>query len=222
MNNSVKLHLIRHGQSLNNALPEYQRVEDPCLTDLGERQAACLADWAKEFRPSRLLVSPFRRTLQTARPLHHATGLPCEIWANLHERGGCYAGYQPSNFQGRPGMSGRQILKAFPEAILVDEIGEEGWWKSQPRETDDEARCRASEIIRRLIRTFASTDEVVACVMHADFKNLVVADLMNREVEPGVPAIYRNASVTCFDFKSADEHHLERENCVQHLSPDLL
>ena len=218
----MKLYLIRHGQSLNNALPEYKRVEDPGLTDLGERQAACLSGWGRQHAPTRLLVSPFRRTLQTARPLHQATRLPCEIWIDLHERGGCYAGYQPSNFQGRPGMSGRQIVQEFPEATLVDDIGDEGWWRSQPRETDDQAQIRATRIIDRLISTFASTDEVVACVIHADFKNLVISQLLDREYDPNVPAIYKNASVTCFDFHGPSDHHLERENCVLHLSPDLV
>lgn len=40
----MELYLIRHGQSTNNALEDFrQRVSDPPLTDLGERQAALVA-----------------------------------------------------------------------------------------------------------------------------------------------------------------------------------
>ena len=34
----MRLYLIRHAQSENNARPEHERVEDPGLTELGARQ----------------------------------------------------------------------------------------------------------------------------------------------------------------------------------------
>ena len=217
----MKLTLIRHGQSSNNALPEYQRIEDPGLTALGEEQAESLRSWADTAQPTTLLVSPFRRTLLTARPIHEATNLACQVWIDLHERGGCYSGYQPSNFQGRPGMSGEQIQADFPETILVDDIGKLGWWQSKPRETDEEAHGRAQRIAERLSDTYAHTDEHVACVMHADFKLILTSHLLGRDVDSSFPPIYHNASVTTLVRDSSGGFVAEIENSTEHLPSSI-
>ena len=41
----MQLYLVRHAQSSNNAQPEHLRVPDPGITEIGEQQAICLADW---------------------------------------------------------------------------------------------------------------------------------------------------------------------------------
>ena len=85
----MQLFLIRHAQSQNNALPEEQRVEDPGLTELGHRQAELLADWVPALNLTRLITSPFRRTLLTTEPIRRATSLIPEVRVDLHEQGGC-------------------------------------------------------------------------------------------------------------------------------------
>ncbi len=61
----MRLLLIRHAQSANNALPEHLRVEDPALTALGHRQAQALAVWLSTCSVNVLVASPFRRALET-------------------------------------------------------------------------------------------------------------------------------------------------------------
>jgi len=217
----VRVHLIRHGQSANNALPEYQRIEDPALTPIGREQAECLGTWASRTPLHTLLVSPFLRTLETAEPIHRATGLRPQIWVDLHERGGCYAGWQPSNFRGRPGMNADEIQKRFPHVELIDSIGPSGWWQSQPREDDSQALERARRIVERLRRSFHGTGRQVACVMHADFKMLVASVLFERTFDPAQTAIYRNASIMTVDFGSSGRAILIGENQVDHLDEAL-
>ncbi|MCA9105552.1 MAG: histidine phosphatase family protein [Planctomycetales bacterium] len=214
----MKLYLIRHGESANNALPEYQRVEDPHLTPTGFAQAAGLGRWAARTPLDVLLVSPFRRTLQTAQPIHEATRLEPRIWVDLHERGGCYAGWQPSNFQGRPGFGPAEIRGIFPGAVLEDAIDESGWWRSQPRETDAQASARAVRIVERFKRTFLGSSVQIACVMHADFKKLVV-DHLRGEPEPEfLFSPYRNASITTVEFSPDGSPSILNDNCVAHLA----
>ena len=66
----MELYLIRHAQSLNNALPEEQRVEDPGLTELGLQQADCLGKWIGTLALTKVITSPFRRALETAKRIH--------------------------------------------------------------------------------------------------------------------------------------------------------
>ncbi|HAN96534.1 MAG TPA: hypothetical protein DCQ98_03460 [Planctomycetaceae bacterium] len=217
----MRLHLIRHGQSSNNALPEYQRVHDPHLTDVGQLQAERLGAWAETTELDVLLVSPFRRTLQTAAPIRRVTRLAPRIWTDLHERGGCYSGWQPSNFRGCPGFTDAEIREFFPDAIVEDPIDHRGWWRSRDRESDDQAIERAARVIDRLKRTFLGTSVRIACVMHADFKKLVTAQLFDRDHEPHLPSPYRNASISTIDFAPDGRAMLVVENDVAHLDPSL-
>lgn len=70
--------LIRHAESSANA---GHRTSDPGtipLTDIGFRQAASLAHtWATS--PSRIISSPFKRAIDTARPLSTRFGIPILI-----------------------------------------------------------------------------------------------------------------------------------------------
>ena len=76
----MRVHLIRHGQSANNALPEYQRIEDPALTPMGREQAERLGNWASQTplaplaadgRPIRSRRGDAVRTLLVPRGVHN-------------------------------------------------------------------------------------------------------------------------------------------------------
>ena len=113
----MQLVLVRHGQSVNNAIfaaslesPPAQetdepgaevveevtgysgRVPDPVLTDLGLRQARALGDALAAgrlpFVPTHLYASPTLRAVATARPLSEASGLPVLLHPDAYEVGG--------------------------------------------------------------------------------------------------------------------------------------
>ena len=88
----MKLFIIRHAQSQNNALPTSQRVSDAPLTELGLSQARHLAQWAQQTQFHDLLTSPFRRTLQTSQLIYAASDASWLTWTHLHEQGGCVSG----------------------------------------------------------------------------------------------------------------------------------
>ncbi len=174
----MELYLIRHGQSVNNALPVEERVEDPALTDIGHRQAAHSAEWAKSAGLTRLIVSPFRRTLETAEYIRQATGLIPEVWIDLHEQGGCMNGIDEASYIGRPGMTAAEIQAAFPHFALPPEIDHRGWWQSRPHETLAETALRAQRLWQRTHQSFARTDERIAFVMHGHFKLILIETLI--------------------------------------------
>lgn len=212
----MQLYLIRHAQSQNNALPEEERVEDPGLTELGRQQAEHLAEWIPSLQLTRLITSPFRRTLLTTEPIRRATALVPEVRIDLHELGGCYAGHEFGNLVGRPGMTRREIEAEFSGFEVADDIDGEGWWQSKPYEDMEDARIRAARLIKWTRREFAHSQERVAFVMHADIKRLFLAHL---DAEPIDVAC--NTSVTEIEFTS-NSHHLRVFNQISHLPAHIV
>ncbi|HLG88434.1 MAG TPA: histidine phosphatase family protein [Alphaproteobacteria bacterium] len=71
----VRLHLVRHGQ----AAARFDADRDPGLDDTGRRQAEAMADVLLPRRPLPVLVSPLRRTLETAAALERRWGTPAMV-----------------------------------------------------------------------------------------------------------------------------------------------
>jgi 2,3-bisphosphoglycerate-dependent phosphoglycerate mutase len=212
----MELFLIRHAQSVNNALPEEQRVEDPPLTDLGHQQARRLAAVLPELKLTKIVTSPFLRTLQTTEHLRRKTGLVPHVRVELHEHGGCVSGNWLIGHTGRPGMNREQILAEFSGYEVAVDIDGEGWWRCQPYETVELAQVRAKTLLERTIADFAATDARVAYVMHADFKRMFL-EVFHREPL----ACPYNASISRLTI-TPHETRLEDYNNVDHLHDDLL
>jgi len=83
--------LLRHGQSYFNLHFNATRVdpgiEDPELTPLGREQAAAAAMQLADAALTRIIISPYTRTLQTAQPvlaIHHE--VPVKIMHEVREQ----------------------------------------------------------------------------------------------------------------------------------------
>lgn len=221
MANHFHLYLIRHGQSANNAVAESQRVEDPGLTAIGERQAELLAERFREQRFSHLLTSGFLRAVQTMQPLARRVRVRPAIWTDLHEVGGCYRGHEPGNLEGRPGMNRETLATRFPDFQLPDDIDELGWWKSRPFESHLQARKRAAGQAERLLREFRGTGATVACVIHADFKALLLDAFLPDERNRVFSADLVNTGVTLLRCSLEGNQVLEF-NDAEHLHEELI
>lgn len=212
----MELYLIRHAQSQNNALPEHQRVEDPGITELGRQQAKHLAERVAQLGLTRLITSPFRRTLETTMPIHEATSLVPEVRVELHEQGGCYSGHMLEDVTGRPGMNRSEIERAFPGFVVSTGIDGQGWWESKPHEDRESARRRAGKLLQRTLHEFGDSNERVAFVMHADIKLLFLEHFHDDPL-----AVPCNTSVTTIRITSR-ECRLDDYNCVRHLPSELV
>lgn len=210
------LHLIRHGQSANNALPESQRVEDPRLTEEGVRQAESLASSYRSGRITHLLTSGFLRAIETTLPLAEVLKLRPKIWIGLHEVGGCYAGYEPGQEVGRPGMNRETLAAEYSDFELPDELDERGWWRSKAYESWEDARLRAQAQVARLMSEFSATNAQVACVIHADFKALMLETLVPAMFSELSPADLKNTGVTILKCAS-DKSEVVQFNRTEHL-----
>ena len=212
----MDLYLIRHAQSRNNALPAALRVEDPPLTELGHVQAQRLAARVAELQLTRLVTSPFRRALQTAEHIRQATGLVPEVRVDLHETGGCVQGVELASMVGCPGMSRAEILAEFPGYQLEPSHDGQGWWRSQPYESEPVARQRAARLLAQTHAEFAAPDHRVAYVMHGDFQLLFLSQFHSL---PLVLAL--NASLTRVRV-SAGAAELVDFNSVEHMPEHMI
>ncbi len=150
----TEIYLVRHGQSANNAFAEHLRVPDPGLTEIGEQQAAALANWFSSHPIDFLYCSPFLRALETVRPLAELTQLPVRVRANLFEVGGCYSGHETGKERGELGMGKNQLQAGYPTWEIDASIGEAGWW-GREYETWDQGRTRAASVAQWLASDLA-------------------------------------------------------------------
>ena len=212
----MELYLIRHGQSQNNARPEKLREEDPSLTEDGRRQADHLAEWIHHLRLTRLITSPFLRTLETTAHLCKRLDLIPEVRVDLHELGGCVAGPRIRALKGRPGMTRSQIEDRYPGIKVATDIDEQGWWRCKPYEAYSLARRRAALLLRRTRDEFGQSSERVAYVTHADIEVVFLEQFHDEPLEcPWHTSVSRIAI-------SPRETRLADYNLVEHLPAELM
>lgn len=220
----MDLFFIRHGESANNALadPELSdsldqgalRVEDPGLTDRGHAQAAALAAFVAQsghLRPAErmgapfdeLYVSPFLRTLLTAKPVVEALGLTPRIRVDVHEVGGVWV----DGKMDCPGMNRQQISEVLPGCEIPPEVTANGWWTGG-QETAAAGRGRAIAVAASLKQRAAALHDAgepsprVAIVSHGDFMSAMVKAMTDHLPSWGIYYEHANTAITRFRLES--------------------
>jgi broad specificity phosphatase PhoE len=179
----VLLHLIRHGESVNNAGPA--RVPDAPLTPEGRAQAEALARAWPAVVPGWLpgshepleavITSPLWRALETAEALARATGAPVVGWPELVEwnRSFPWDGHQAAEVRAR-----------FPQVVFDPALEEVGWPAYPGEERPDEVEARAARVAERVARELGGRRHV-ALVGHQGFHG----QLLRRWLRAGRPQL---------------------------------
>ena len=235
----MELYIIRHAQSSNNALTDWtERVSDPPLTELGERQAARLAEYLASppdeteqpgpgaeyinrtgFRFTRLFTSAMCRSLQTAAPIGEAIGLQPEVWVDIHEIGGVFLDDHEGH--GLPGLKRAEMAAQFPTIRASAEVTEDGWW-NRGRETEEEWLERAARVAAELQERYAATDERIGLVTHGGFAAMLLYALFGHAKPGKVILSHRNTGITRLDFDRGGMISMQYYNRVEHLPTELL
>lgn len=246
----MELYLIRHGQSVNNALMEdqYLRVADPELTDIGKLQAQRLAEYLatalnhdalvrhQPDAPERqqhhayglthLYCSAMHRALQTAQPIAQALGVPTRVWLDIHEHGGIYL-KREGVAEGFGGRTRGQILAEFPDYELDDvKITDDGWWLPQNGE-EDLAACqgraiRVAETLNAWASDPARVGHRVGLVSHGTFIDALIKALLNNLPSASYYHLHYNTGFTRLDLRPGHETHIRYINRITHLEPALI
>jgi len=171
----MKLYLVRHAQSVANALATSSDVNiaDPDLTAKGYLQAEATAIFFNEhlymprlcdqtpqpFVPNAIYSSPTRRGLKTAKVIADKLGLDVGIDVYLHEVGGASGG---CDIWG--GMVRRDAHTVAGNAYFVRNYPVMGWWFRED-ETKEQVFSRIQDWLIWLKNKHA-IDDVVIVVGH--------------------------------------------------------
>ena len=239
----MRLYFIRHGQSVNNSLwdrtgSSQGRSHDPELTALGRAQAERLAQFLcqndsalksneretqrlNSFDFTHLYCSLMVRAVATGAILADALKLPLVAWEDLHEEGGIYlTDDQTGQPIGQPGHNRAYFEAHYPQLVLPDTLGEDGWW-NRPYEEPEQRPIRARRFWHDLIERHGSTDDRVAVVSHGGFYNLLLAALLNLPEKDRIWFVLNNAALTRIDF-DADGTGLIYLNRFDYLPAELI
>ena len=231
----MDLFLVRHGESYNNALDDVtKRHKDPLLTDIGQRQAECVAAYlaaGKHLHPTdraldrapvdALYCSPMHRTLQTTRPIAAQLGVDPQVWIDLHEMGGIHL----DHFDGRgpvgyPGLTRVQIQGEFPGYALPDEVAADGWWQGA-MENEEEAFERAQRVVR-VWQGWGKEDRRVVAVAHGGIIDYFLKVLAGQQRNGGMAYGQRNTAVSHINIRADGVAVLVYMNRFEHLPDELI
>jgi 2,3-bisphosphoglycerate-dependent phosphoglycerate mutase len=219
----MQLYFIRHGQSENNALwmrtgSHDGRNEDPGLTEVGRRQSELLAQFLSDADPNvatfgsdiqnvagfgitHLYTSLMVRAVATGTIIAKVLDLPLVAWEDLHEYGGIYLrDEQTGEPTGLPGRNRAFFEKHYPDLILPDSLGEEGWW-NRPCEEPEQRLPRAQRVLHDLLEKHGDTDDRIVVVSHGGFYNYLLAAILNMAGREGYRFVMNNAAISRIDFQ---------------------
>jgi len=247
----LRLYLVRHGESTNNALTRTQgyeaymlsRSNDPLLSETGLAQARQVGPFvAKLLRADqeqalafghvagplldRLNVSPMWRAMQTAQPMAQVLDVAPQVRTDIFEHGGIFLRGEDGISRGYPGADRAKILSAFPTYVLPDEINEEGWWRGAEEDLAD-CHARAIRVAHGLREEAKAAKEAgirqrVVMVSHGTFMDALLKAIFYQLPSYAVYYYHNNTGITCIDF-NAPEVALRFSNRLDHLDgPDTI
>jgi len=246
----AKLYLIRHAQSENNAIwdgrGDHQpgRKVDPEITAAGYRQAEVLsahlthpeseprqhpfqAAAESHFGLTHVYCSLMTRSILTAKHITDASGLPLQAMPDIFEKHGIYDLDEQGNMHDVPGPDRGYFNQRFPDLGLPDDFNDSGWW-SRPVEDDARFLQRMKKVVADVRLRMAGTDDHVAMVVHGDFLDQFVNELMGVvRHQPNYDShwvgnwTFHNTSISRIDFLQ-DAASVVYLNRTDHLPNELI
>ncbi len=245
----MRLYLIRHAESANNAIYSDNgdgegRSPDPEITTKGHQQASLLGvqlahphgemrqhpyDLVEDFRfgVTHLYCSLMTRSLLTAGYIADAIGVQAEALPDIFEWGGIFELDENGYPEGLPGPNRAYFEERFPDVKLPESLGEAGWY-NRPYETEAMFVERVSQLVTEFKSHYLHTDICVAMVVHGDLIDQFINELVGLKRNPtayqspwGGMWSSHNASISRIDFKG-DGPTLIYFNRIDHLPADLV
>ena len=245
----MKLYLVRHAQSENNVIWNGSdqvdgRSSDPEITETGHRQAEQLgrhfahpegeprqhpfnAVKTTHYGLTHVYCSLMTRSMLTASYIANDCDLELQALPNIFEKHGIYDIDEQGDRHGLPGPGQAYFEDRFPDINLPPGLSDNGWW-DRPAETGDEFKGRIKSVIENIRSKHANTDDCIAMVVHGDFMDQFINELMvvpRHEHNYGSDWVanwtFHNTSISRIDFINGS-HTVVYLNRIDHLPAELI
>jgi 2,3-bisphosphoglycerate-dependent phosphoglycerate mutase len=237
----VQLYFIRHAQSANNALyaagqGAQVRSHDPALTELGLRQAACLAEALARTQPglvtdeadsqnragfglTHLYCSLMVRAVATGSAVAQKLGLPLRAWLDLHEEGGLYLDGEAGERLPAAGLGRADFARHYPHLELPEDVTDTGWWTG-PYEEPAARPVRARRVLAELLARHHADDRV-AIISHGGFFNHLLGALVDAQPPYRLNHLMNNTGITRIALVPEGRYVVYQNRC-SHLPDELV
>jgi len=201
----MRLYLVRHGQTAWNAEERAQGHSDIPLDHDGERQAASLGHAFQELKIDLVLCSDLQRAQQTAKPIVEATGARFETTKLLRERGF-------GDWEGEP------FADIANRWITLEAFQNKGRLELRPPNGESflDVWERIKPITKRLLEA-KDHEEHVAVVSHGGTCSLLLAQLIQGNLETSRAFRFFNTGVTSLERRPEGLFMIRRYNDTSHL-----
>lgn len=202
----MEIYLVRHGYSQSNAGDNSS--DDPALAPLGLTQANCLAERFDTVLLTGIIVSPLRRTVQTALPTAKEKGLPLLLCHELLEVD------TPETWVCKP-------LGYMCKEFDYDNISllSDGY---SPRKEDAAARRDRADKVMNLIRENFQDDDKVLLVTHGTFLRQLMMAVLDMPRDFDMRFTMTNACVNRVIWSKNEPPRLALMNDTRHLPLDCI
>ena len=245
----MRLYLIRHAESANNALfygsdNVEGRTPDPEITQNGHQQAKLLGQHLssagneprqhphersenRDHGLTHIYCSLMTRSLLTAEYVAKACQIEVEALADIFERKGLYEFDDSGNEKGVPGPGRTYFMDRFPTVKLPDSLNNDGWW-NRPVEMDQQFFIRVSQSLDKIKKRHEQTNDRVGMVVHGDYVDQCINELMGVERKPEnyrkawiANWVFHNTSLSRIDLMSGAQSVIYL-NKIDHLPDNLV
>ena len=245
----MKLYLVRHAQSANNVLwngtdQVEGRSSDPEITDLGHQQAARVGahfaqtgneprqhpldeSTSSDFDLTHIYCSLMTRSILTAEYIAAHCKIPAQALPDIFEQYGIYEHDSSGAMRGLPGPGREYFTTRFPDIRLPENVNEAGWW-NRDAETTSEFILRVKTVVDSIRQQHAHTDDSVAMVVHGDFIDQFINELMgaprhqhNYKNDWVANWTFHNTSISRIDFVNG-ANTVVYLNRIDHLPAGLI
>lgn len=188
---SLKLFLLRHGETEYSQRGAFCGSTDPELTQAGRDMAQVFAETYRGLLWEAVYVSPMRRTIATAKPLCDAIGQPMQIRDGLRE----IAYGQWENRE-------QAEVKLHHEQDYIRWLTEPAWNPPTDGETGVQVASRAMPVITEIETTYTSGNVLV--VSHKATIRIILCSLLG--IDLGRYRDRIDAPAASLSIISFDEH----------------
>jgi probable phosphoglycerate mutase len=190
VNVSLKIYLLRHGETEYSQRGAYCGAMDPELTAEGSQMAQAFADAYGSEPWADVYVSPMKRTIETAKPLCDALGLPMQIRDGLKE-------ISYGQWEGRE----QEDVRQHHEQDYIRWLTEPAWNPPTGGETAVQVGSRALPVITEIESKYKHGNVLV--VSHKATIRIILCSLMGIDIgryRDRIDAPAASVSVVKFDI----------------------